>query len=420
MTVPPPQATPEAAIAHAVDALRARDLPGALAAYDVALVRLHVYGDPERRGAAFFGRGLVQQLLGNHAAALADIVSAFAAWRAGRPGWVAAALAEVAVAVEDFDELLAADYWQTADRLAGRGGDDRLRGVLRGHLGRIAAEDGSREEARRLWMDAERLARAAGDDDTAAAALINLAGIDLDSGSTNEASRRVGEALALAPHGPHEAAAARALADLAILEAIAGRTMVAERYLEQAFSLGDFQNADSRERVLLALAGLARDRKDLDEARRLGEQALDLVRRRGEVAALAFTLHDLAVIALEGGWIDDAERWWSQALHVARKRRLDPVITATLRGLADVSRLRGNDVAALRWSEEAASSAMNLEEQEACARTLAAVGEAAAERRHHDIGVAAYEGAIALYRSAGRERDASVYETALAALRAKQ
>jgi len=418
VTAPPTPPTPEAILARAGEALQARDLAAALAAYDVALEQLHSYSEPERRGAAFFGRGLVEQLLGNRAAALADIVSAFAAWRAGRPGWAAAAMAEIAAAVGEFDELLATEYWQTADRLASRGGDERLRAVLRGHLGRIAAEDGSTDEARRLWEDAEHLARLARDDDTAAAALINLAGLDLNAGRGTDAARRIGEALALAPHGPHEMAAASILADLAILEAVAGRNAEAERYIERAFQLGDFQNAESRERILLALAGLARDRRDLVEARRLGEQALDVIAQRGDTTAASFALHDLAVIALEAGAIADAERWWRQCLDLARDRRLDPVITAALRGLADTSRLRGDDVAALRMAEEAVARAMNDIDRLTCAGTLIAVGDAAVELRHFDIAAAAYEDVTQLYRSLDREHDATTFENAAAAARA--
>ena len=199
---------PDAAMARASRAVRSGDLDDALAAYDQALEHLKGAYDPERRGAALFGRGVVRQLAGQRELALGDVVSAFDAWRGGRPGWVAAAIAEIASASEDVRTDHAVMYWETAASLAQRGGDIRLRGVIAGHLGRVALEDAAVDEAHRLWEEAERLARQAGDDGTAASALINLAILDLEWGRQDQAARRVAEALALAPRGPHEAAAA--------------------------------------------------------------------------------------------------------------------------------------------------------------------------------------------------------------------
>jgi tetratricopeptide (TPR) repeat protein len=416
----PPSADPDAAMARASRAVRAGDLRTALASYDDALAQLRNLYDPERRGAALFGRGLVHQMAGSREPALADVVAAFDTWRGGRPGWVAAAVAEIASAADDSRPDQAAAYWETAASLAQRGGDARLRGVIAGHLGRIAVEEAELEEARRLWEEAERLARQAGDDGTAAAALINLAILDLETGRQAPAARRVAEALSLAPRGPHEAAAVRVLTDLAVAEAAAGRDDGAQLYLEQALGLGDFPDGDARERVLAALAGLARDRDDLGEARRLGEEALELIRRRGDPTATAHALHDLAMIALVGGWIEDADTWLNESLALARQRRLDPVMSAASRGLADVARLRGDDLAALRLAEQAAGFSVDPTDLEASAMTLAAIADSALERGKLPLAGAGYEAAIAAYRAAGDDQAAVVCERALDATRRAQ
>jgi len=410
-------ADPDAAMARASRAVLGGDLEAALAEYDEALVQLRGAYDPERRGAALFGRGLAHQLAGQRERALSDVVAAFDTWRGGRPGWVAAAVAEIASATENMRADHAALYWETAASLAQRGGDARLRGVITGHMGRIALEDAALDEAHRLWEEAERLARQAGDDGTAASALINLAILDLEAGRHDRAARRVAEALALAPRGAHEAAAARVLTDLAVTEAAAGRADGAQLYLDQALSLGDFPDADSRERVLAALAGLARDQHQLGDARRLGEQALELIRKRGDPTATAHALHDLAIIALADGALDDADMWLNEALALARQRRLDSVLSAASRGLADVARLRGDDLGALRLAEQAAGFAVDPADGRASAVTLAAVADAAMERERLPVAVSAYEAAVAAYRSVGDDQAADVTERALEAAR---
>jgi tetratricopeptide (TPR) repeat protein len=404
-------------MARASQAARAGDVNGALAAYDEALALLRGAYDPERRGAALFARALVQQLAGRREPALADAVAAFESWRGGRPGWVAAALAEIASAADEARPGLAPTYWETAASLAQRGGDARLRGVVAGHLGQVAVDEAAFEEAHRLWEEAERLARQAGDDSTAASALVNLAMLDLEDGRVDLAGRRVAEALALAPRGPHEAAAARVLSDLAVAEAAAGRPEGAHMYLEQALSLGDFPDSDARERVLAALAAVARDERRLEDARRLGEEVLELVRQRGDPTATAHALHDLAMIALASGRLEDADMRLTESLALARQRRLDAVLSAASRGLAEVSRLRGDHLASLRLAEQAASYAVDPLDREASAMTLAGVADAALAHGQPAIAAAGYEAAIGIYQSVGQEGAAAVCQRALEAAR---
>jgi len=409
----PPAVDPDSAMSRASGAMRAGDLVEALAGYDDALAQLHGVFDPERRGAALFGRGLVHQLAGSRENAFADVVAAFDAWRGGRPAWIAAAIAEIASACEEARPALAPAYWETAGQMALRGGDSRLQGVIAGHLGGLAIEDADVDEARRLWEEAERLARQTADDRTAAAALINLATLDLEAGRVSESARRVAEALSLAPRGPHDAAAARVLTDLAVAEAAGGRTDGALLYLEQALGFGDFPDADSRERVFAALAGDARDRGDLEEARRLGEETLELVRTRGDQTAVAQALCDLGVIALEGGWIDDAQSWFDEALPIARERRIDGLVSAVSRGLADVARAHGDELSALRLAEQAHTASDDPLDRLAAAVTMAAAADSAMRNHEPSIAATGYATAAAAYRDLGREDAAVVCEKAL-------
>src|SRR5437879_137117 len=78
---------------------------------------------PPLRGTALLGRALVNQLLGDHPAALTDAVAALAEWRTAPADWVARALIGMAAALEADSPGLAAEYWQVAAMLAGRGQD---------------------------------------------------------------------------------------------------------------------------------------------------------------------------------------------------------------------------------------------------------------------------------------------------------
>jgi tetratricopeptide (TPR) repeat protein len=207
------------------------------------------------------------------------------------------------------------------------------------------------------------------------------------------------------------------LTDLAVCEAAAGRPDGAHLYLEQALALGDFPDGDARERVLTALAAVARDQHRLAEARSLGEEALGLIRRRGDPTATAQALHDLAMIALADGFLEDADMWLNEALALARQRGLDALMSAASRGLADVARLRGDHLAALRLAEQAASFSADPLDREASAMTLAAVADGSLQRGRHAVAVAGYEAAIGIYTSLGNEMAAAVCERALEASR---
>jgi len=392
-------------------AFRRGDLLEALHVYDQMLRGPGVAALPPERGAAWLGRALANQLLGNHAAALTDAVNALQSWRAAPGAWVAQALVDVAGALEPSNPPVAEEFWRVAFLLALRAGDRRL-------AGRIAAQRAARagsdsELARMYWQDAETMARSAGDDGTATAALVNIARIELEAGGMRAASLRIGEAMALGPGGPALAAAAGVLADLAARADRGGDHEQATIYLEQVIAVDGGGDARLRARALAALAGIARESGNPALALRRGSEAMDVLRTAGDASAAAQAGHDLGVIGLESADPAAGERL-IDALVVARRHNLPALAASLSRALATSASRRGDHLRALGYAEQAADFGAGAADVEACAVTLGDVALEAERWRRFDIAIAAHEGAARLHAGAGREHLAEVHRTAAA------
>ena len=406
MTVPP--APGQGVLERATTAFRRGALREALIEYDVVLGGLQGREAPALRGTALLGRALVNQLLGDHPAALSDAVAALAEWRAAPADWVARALIGMAAALEADSPGIAAEYWQVAAQLAGRGDDPRLPALIAGLRGVRALETGATDAARAHLVEAERLARGAGDDGTTARALVNIARLDLDAGRRREAGRTIAEALSLSTTGPHVEAAAGVLLDLA---AAAGGAEAA-LYLEQVLVLGSAVDSSVRERALTALAGIARDRGDLPEAMRLAADAVATLRAAGDATAVVQAMHDIGVIALEAG-DDGAEDQLIESMAGARRHGLPALAASLSRALALVASRRGDHLRALGYAEQAADFAAGPGDREACAVTLARVAVEAERWHRFDIAIVAHKGAAEIYANLDRS-DISAAETTAA------
>jgi tetratricopeptide (TPR) repeat protein len=402
----------ESPLAQAALAFRMGELRVAIAAYDRALSSGNSAASPADRGAALLGRALAHQLLGELSAAFADVIAALDTWRVAPADWLAITLTEIASALTPESQQLAAEYWSAARQLAQRSGDGRLTAIVVGEQGRQLALAGDAERARALFGEAEELARRAGDDQAAAAALVNLARIDLEAGRSGDAARSVAEALAIAGTGSHVDAAAGVLIDIAVHAFKAGQPAEAELYLEQVLALGDVVDPLLHERALTALAGVARERRDLPRALRLGDEVVDLLKAGGDSTAAAEVLHDLGVTALAAARGDDAEDKLIDSLMGARRYHLASLGSAASRALALLASRRGNHLRALGYAEQAAAFATGNLEREASALTLAMVASEAERWQRYEICAAAHAGAVEIYRSLGRDDLAANHERA--------
>ncbi|MBV8446085.1 MAG: hypothetical protein JOZ92_09235, partial [Candidatus Dormibacteraeota bacterium] len=353
--------------------------------------------EPELRGLLLISRGLTRQALGDPDA-MQDAVSGREAWKQGRPGWVAPALAGIATAFESSDPDAAEAFWAAAEQLADRIESGRAAALIAGERGRRALLLGELEPAAAQLRRCERLAREAGDDATAATALIGLARVDVAAGHTGEAARRIAEALALELDEEQSRAARWLLLDVGGAAAEAGLTADAELSLQQALERAAPEETELRSRALAGLAGLARLRGDADLALELGGQVAEILRSQEDETGLAQLVHDLGVLASEAGGSVDATVHLTEALALGRRLRLPALAASAARMLATIASLRGDHLRALGFAEEAASFEVGGAEREASAATLAAIGADAERWERSDVAIAAYTGALELYR----------------------
>jgi tetratricopeptide (TPR) repeat protein len=394
-------------LAAGAAALRDGRIADAVAAYDRALERLSVDGQPEQRGAALLARGLAQQLLGETSNATADVLAALNAWSLARADWASSAMSDLAAALSGAGNLAADTYWQAALRLAERSGDVILQAAVAGEWGRHAARAGEAVTAVALLEKSAELGRRAGDDAIVAKALVNLARVELDAGRGGHAMRNIGEALARDQRGDLRAATAGLLIDVAAGAFHSGDTAHAELCLEQALSLSG-SDRQIRERTLAALGGLARARNDYVTAARYGEELLDSARRGGDLTVAAESLHDLGRIALLAGALDDAAQRLTESVVIARSLGLDSLAASGSRALAEVAVRRGSLLRALGYAEQAVILSMGQDDLEACAATLLLVAAEASRAGLEDVATPANAGAAEIYRLLERDDLAQV------------
>jgi tetratricopeptide (TPR) repeat protein len=397
-------------MSRAVEAFRRGDFRAAVARYSEVLAQPNQ--PPELRGTALLSRAMAHQLLGDLSTAFNDVIAALDTWKSAPAAWLAGALTEIAAALTPETPAIAEDYWRAASALATRSGDNRLTAIVIGEQGRQLGLAGNLDGASARFAEAEQLARRAGDDQTAATALVNMARVFVDSGQRGEAARSVAEALALSASGSHVEAAAAVLIDIAVLALNDGQMPEAELYLEQVVALGDAVDSLMRERAIASLAGVAKERRDLNRAMQLGEELVGQLKADGDSTAVAEVLHDLGVTALAAARGDVAEDKLLDSMIGARRHRLAALGASTSRALALVASRRGNHLRALGYAEQALVFAADTLEREACAITLAMVASEAARWQRFDISAAAHTDAADIYRELGNTAQSAAHEAA--------
>jgi predicted ATPase len=129
---------------------------------------------------------------------------------------------------------------------------------------------------------------------------------------------------------------------------IRGYLLESQRWVGKA--LGRSQGIESKPRAeLLRAAGrLAHSRGDLDRARALYEDALELWAKLGDDKGVGLSLKDLGNLSIEHGEYDNARTLYEQSLSLHRKVGNDLEVAATLNNLGVVGRLQQN------WEESIA------------------------------------------------------------------
>ena len=384
-------------------------------AYSSAIGLLPPGAEPEVHGLLLLSRGLLRQAVGDPAA-MQDAIAALDRWRAAQPDWVAGALADVALAFGE-DAEAGEVYWAAASRLSRRIDAGTEAAYIAWERGRRALQRGAYGVARSELERCESAARALDDDTLTISALLGLARVDLALGEPQAAARRAGEALALQPDPERTLAARWLLIDVAHDAAAAGLLDDAETALEQALAQASAEETALRERALIGLAGLARERGDSARALELGDEIAGMLRRSGDETGVAFLVHDLGVLAAEAGNPYEAGNHLNESLALGRRLRLPALAASSARVLAALASRRGDHLRALGFAEQAASFPLGGPERSACAATLAAIGADAERWKRHDVAIPAYAGAAELHRSQGELAEAERCEASLQRVR---
>jgi LysR family transcriptional regulator, transcriptional activator of the cysJI operon len=121
------------------------------------------------------------------------------------------------------------------------------------------------------------------------------------------------------------------------------------RQLERALSYGEERLRVAREvgdamneaGALELLAGVAETRRDVDAARRLHQQAIEVNRKAGEDVGLMRHLHNFSIFLVNAGELDAAEKVLRESTAIAQARGDEAHVDDTMEVLALVAQLRG-------------------------------------------------------------------------------
>lgn len=257
--------------------------------------------------------------------------------------------------------------------LALPGGSPRVRTQALVEAAALARHRGSLETAEALVADALVAARSLGEPDLVATALLQQGFVLHLRGRYAEAREALEECLALRDAADDRLGAARALHHLGLV-ATFGEGDVSQAWDLQVRALALFRELANPRHVattLIALAELARERRDPAEARVLLAEAIDIIERLQDLPLLSYALYGAAAVAADDNRHSLAVRLLGAAEGVERSCGAPPwpaVQEGSRRWLPSVTARLGHPrVAALR----AAGARLTP----AGARALATTGE---------------------------------------------
>jgi tetratricopeptide (TPR) repeat protein len=166
-----------------------------------------------------------------------------------------------------------------------------------------------------------REATGTGHDVAATATRIELAHLLASLGRNDEAAATYGTAESDATRSGSHRLAANAMAGALRTAAARGHWAESERLVERVRPLAERYGGDSLGRFLSGHALLLIDgpHQDLEAARRLTEQALDIWRALADPASELRALNEMALVSSKAGRLSEADRWYEDGLALARR-----------------------------------------------------------------------------------------------------
>jgi tetratricopeptide (TPR) repeat protein len=194
-------------------------------------------------------------------------------------------------------------------------------------------------------------------------------------GYWDEAIRRGEQAHRAAYNQRDEAAIARFAHNTAITFKRRGEIEKARRLYDESLDIEKKLGNQSGIAISLqALGGLAHAQGELDEARRLYDESLEIAKRLGDQVVISTSLYNLAIIAQDQGELDVARRLYDESLEIKKKLGNQSGIAISLQALGGLAHDQGDLDEARRLYDESLEIAKRLGDQSGIAISLQALG----------------------------------------------
>lgn len=211
------------------------------------------------------------------------------------------------------------------------------------------------EEAIRIGEQSAIAAQTARDEGAVARFAINAATIRMYRGEYDGAGRTYQQAIAaFRKLGSEEHNVAVGLHLLGMLAQDQGDVEEARRLYNESLEINT--KLDEQKGIagtLHQLAMLARDKGEVEEARRLYNESLEINTKLGEQKGIAHTLHELGLLAQDQGEIEAARRLYNESLEIDKRLGNQGGIASGLHNLGRLEEIENNKEEAARLFREA-------------------------------------------------------------------
>jgi tetratricopeptide (TPR) repeat protein len=193
-------------------------------------------------------------------------------------------------------------------------------------------------------------------------------------GYWDEAIRSGKQALTAARYSQIESSVAALAHNLAVIHQRRGELESARQLYNESLEIEKRLGNQSGIAITLhQLAMLAQDQGKIEEARRLYNESLEIEKRLGNQSGIAITLHELGRLAQAQGEIEEARRLYNESLEIKKKLGNQSGIAITLHELGRLAQAQGEIEEARRLYNESLEIEKKLGDQSGIAITLHAL-----------------------------------------------
>ncbi len=221
-------------------------------------------------------------------------------------------------------------------------------------------------------------------------------------GYWDEAIQRGEQARRAAHNLLDEAAVAHFSHNIAIIFQDRGQLEEARRlYVENLEISKRLGNQRGIAGTLHELGRLAQDQGELEEARRLYDESLRINKRLGNERGIAGTLHQLAILTQDQGELEEARRLYDESLEIEKRLDNQSGIAITLHELGRLAQDQGEFDEARRLYDESLEIEKRLGDQSGIASTLHQLAMLAQDQGEREAARRLYDESLEIERRLG-------------------